>query len=165
MWVNEFKDLNDLKQFLVNQINYDQASGFTFVGIPTKVDFNNIIDSLGKPENMNTESEQQQTLLYSAWVNHPTEGKRNHHKLTVLFWSFDHEPTEVIRIHFDYYKTAEFAAPFYDFIHELFVSIIEKLGKPEKKSMKEGNEKISYTKGKHLFAMWRNTEGLRIQIN
>jgi len=163
-WIKEFKDLNELKEFLISQLNYDDKSGFSFVGITSGLEFKEVANSLGEPETSNTESEQQKTLLYSAWVDHKTEGKRDHHKLNALFWFFENEPLEVIRVHFDYYKTGEFAVDFYKFIHELFTSLINKFGKPEKKSMREQNEEITYTRGKHKFSMWSNTEGLRIQI-
>lgn len=164
MWPSEFKDLDELKDFLINQLSYDENNGFTFVQIPARVDFQEVLDILGKPDTVNTESEKQQTILYTAYVDHPTEGKRDHHKLNALFWFFHHEPLEIILIHFDYYKTGEFVTPFYKFIKELFLSIIDKLGKPDKKTLRLGHEKITYTRGKHTLFIWSNAEGLRIQI-
>lgn len=164
MWTNEFKNLDELKDFLINQLNYDENNGFTFLQIAARVDFQKVLDLLGKPDTVNTESEQQQTILYTAYVDHPTEGKRDHHKLSALFCFFHHEPLEIILLHFDYYKTGNFNASFYTFIKELFLSIIDKLGKPDKKTLRKGNEKINYTRGKHTLFIWSNTEGLRIQI-
>lgn len=164
MWTNEFKDLNELRDFLINQLNYDASNGFTFVQIAIKTDLKKVVDLLGKPDTLNTESKQQQTILYTATVDHPTEGKRDHHKLDALFWFFNHEPLEIIRVHFDYYKTGEFVTPFNNFIKELFLSVIDKLGKPDKETLRQGNEEITYKRGKHKFLMWSNAEGLRFQI-
>lgn len=33
MWTNEFINLDELKDFLINQINYDESNGFTFLQI------------------------------------------------------------------------------------------------------------------------------------
>jgi hypothetical protein len=164
MWTKEFNDLNEVKEFLISQLSYDERSGFSFVGITSGFEFKEVADSLGEPDSINAESEQQQTLLYNAWVDHETEGKRDHHKLNVLFWFFHHKPLEVIRIHFDYYKTGGFAATFYQFIRELFTSMIDKFGEPEKKSLRRAKEEITYVRGNHTFWMWSNAEGLRIQI-
>ena len=163
-WIKEFKDLKELKVFLISQLNYDEKNGFSFVGITSGFELKEVANSLGEPESLSTESEQQQTLLYNAWVDHETEGRREHHKLNVLFLFFHNKPLEVIRIHFDYYKTGEFATAFYQFIHELFTSIVDKFGKPEKKSLRKAREEITYVRENHMFWMWSNTEGLRIQI-
>jgi len=164
MWINEFKDLDEIKAFLIDQINYNESNGFSFMQIALKTDFKKVTDLLGEPDTLNSESEQQQTLIYNAMVDHPTEGKRDHHKLNVLFWFFHYEPLETIRIHFDYYKMGRFTVSYTHFIHELFLSIIEKLGKPDKKSLRQGNEQVTYNREKHKLFLWSNVEGLRIQI-
>jgi hypothetical protein len=33
MWINEFKDLDEIKAFLIDQINYDESNGFSFMQI------------------------------------------------------------------------------------------------------------------------------------
>lgn len=112
MFPKEFKDINALYTFVVEQLRYDDEKGFSFLTISTGVQLKEIINILGDAEESDFENEQQQMLKYEVEINHPIHGKRDHHKLTTLFWAFEGGPLEVIRLHFDYYKTGEFADDF-----------------------------------------------------
>jgi hypothetical protein len=163
MWPQEFRNLEELKVFMVHQLGYDEQTGFSFLQIAPGMDLEKISVLLGEAHESNMESEQQQTLQYYAPIDHPIHGKRDHHRLSALFWAFHREPLEMITLHIDYYKTGELKEDFHKFVKELFVVIIEKLGNPDTKSSGV-TKKISYLRGKHKFFLWSNAEGIRIQI-
>lgn len=164
MWPQGFNNLEELKLFLVEQLNYSEEKGFSFLQIPPGMVMSEITNMLGDPHQSNFEAEEQQTMHYDALIDHPIHGKREHHRLNALFWAFHHEPLEIIRLHIDYYRAGEFASAFHDFIKGLFTAIIEKFGKPDKKAFRGMAKDISYLRGKHHFFLWSNAEGIRIQI-
>jgi hypothetical protein len=164
MWPQEFTNLEELKVFMIDQLDYDEQTGFSFLQITPGMDLEKISVLLGEAHESNTESEEQQTLQYYVPIDHPIHGKRDHHKLSALFWAFHREPLEMIRLHLDYYKTGELAEAFHEFVKELFEAIIEKFGKPDKKASGGATKEISYLRGKHKLFVWLNAEGVRIQI-
>lgn len=164
MWPKEIADLEEFKLFLVKHLNYDDQAGFSFFQIVLGTHLETISAMLGEPDTSYLESEQQQTLNYYAFIDHPVHGKRDHHKLDALFWAFHWKPLSIIRLYMDYYRTGESALAFHQFVDELFASVIKKFGKPDKKKSAKGNREIAYTRGKHMFFMWLNTEGIRVQI-
>lgn len=164
MWPEGFNNLEELKVFLVKHLDYDGQAGFSFMQIAPGMDLEKISVLLGKAHESGMESEEQQTLQYNAWIDHPVHGKRDHHRLNALFWAFHREPLEIIRLHIDYYRTGELTEAFHEFVKELFKAIIEKLGKPDKKASRGAGKELSYERGKHKFFLWSNAEGVRIQI-
>lgn len=164
MWPQGFNNLEELKLFLVEQLNYNEEKGFSFLQIPPGMVMSEIVDILGEPHQSSFEAKEQQTMHYDALIDHPVHGKRDHHKLNALFWAFHHEPLEIIRLHIYYYRMGEFESAFQEFIKELFAAIIEKFGKPDKKVFRGAAKDVSYLRGKHTFFIWSNVEGIRIQI-
>lgn len=164
MWPQGFNHLEELKLFLVEQLNYDEEKGFSFLQIPPGMHMSEVADILGEPQQSNFEADEQQTMHYDALIDHPVHGKRDHHKLTVLFWAFDRGPLETIRLHLDYYRTGEMAQAFLQFADDVFNAISEKIGKPDKKTSQKGTKEMSYMRGKHKFFLWLNAEGIRVQI-
>lgn len=164
MWPQEFKNLEELNVFMIHQLNYDEQAGFSFFQIAPGMELEKITALLGEPHQSNFEAEEQQTLQYEALIDHPVQGKRDHHRLNTLFWAFEREPLEMIRLHIDYYRTGELAEAFHKFVKELVEATVEKFGKPDKKASRGADKEISYQRGKHKFMLWSNAEGLRIQI-
>ena len=162
MYPDKFENLSALGKYLIDSIEYNQNDGYSFAGIQLETGFEQIMTVLGKPEIVNTESDQQQTLQYNALIDHPTEGTRDHHKLNLLFWAFNREPMNIIKLHFNYFNTGAHAETFKEFIDGFLNEIIEKFGEPKKKSFKKGNEEVSYKINRHKLAVWRNAEGVRI---
>jgi hypothetical protein len=164
MLPKEFKDLYDLNTWLTQQLNYDPEKGFSFLNISTGVNLENIIAVLGNATEFDLDNNQQQTLQYNILIDHPVEGKRDHHQLSILFWAFEDRKLEVIRLHFDYYKTGKDTLAFKEATNKLFDAVIQKLGEPEKKTTRRELKEISYKKGKYTLLLWLNTEGVRMQI-
>lgn len=164
MWTSEIKNLSELKHLIVDSLNYEVQEGFSFNEVKPDMSFEEVKDKFGEPEICNIESDEQQTMQYNSFINHPIEGKRAHHKLSVLFWAFNRKPFKIIKIHFDYFKNGDYRKPFKDFIDDFINSIADKFGEPEKKSLRTGKEEISYKKGKEKLMIWRNSEGVRITI-
>lgn len=164
MFPNKFKDINKLGSFLLDNIQYDSNNGFTFAGIKLAVDFNEVISILGEPTFKNTNSDQQQTLRYITLIDHPTEGTREHHQLDLLFWAFNHEPFKIIKFHFNYFNYGVHANTLKEFTDGFLKEIINKFGKPQKKTFRMGKEEVAYDNNGHKLSVWRNSEGIRITL-
>ncbi|MES2134308.1 MAG: hypothetical protein V4506_18320 [Bacteroidota bacterium] len=119
---------------------------------------------LGDPEIYNTENNEQQTMEYNVFINHPAHGKRNHYKLNILFWAFHREPFKIVKLHFDYHKTGDNADDFNGFLKDFFKLLIEKFGKPEKKTSGFNREGLLYVNDKKSMRIWNNAEGVRIEL-
>lgn len=164
MVIQEFENLNSLKEFLVNNLEYNEGKGFSFHNIFPGMEFQEVPVILGDPESYNTESDEQQTMQYNAFIHHPIHGKRDHYKLNILFWAFHREPFKIIKLHFDYHKTGEDAADFNVFLKDFFKLLIEKFDKPEKKTSGFNRKELFYIKGKRSMRIWNNAEGVRIEL-
>lgn len=164
MWPQEFKNLEELKLFMIHQLNYDEQAGFSFFQIAPGMELEKIMALLGEPHQSSFEAEEQQTIHYNVLIDHPVHGKRDHHRLNALFWAFHREPLYFIRLHIAYYNTGESAEAFFQFSDELFKTLLGKFGKPEKKSFRQGRKELTYTREKHKLSAWLNAEGIRIQI-
>ncbi len=160
----ELQNSNEVISYIITNLNYNEENGFSFLEIPLHTDIKYILDKIKNPDNIELESEQQQTVEYILAINHPTHGLRAHHKLSVLFWAFEKQPIEIIKLHFSYFNTGEEAESYSKFIKVLFNQLIEKFGEPSKKSLRNGKEELNFMKGKAKMIVWNNTEGLRIQI-
>ncbi|NQY07839.1 MAG: hypothetical protein HRT68_16980, partial [Flavobacteriaceae bacterium] len=152
MWNTDIKDLEELKSILIQAVEFNTEDGYSFNDVKLKMSFDQVKEILGEPDVLNEESDQQQTMEYNRLIDHPKEGKRDHHKLNILFWAFNREPFDIIKIHFDYYKQGEYATSFKEFVDELIRDIEDKLGEPSKKSLRNGKEEISYRRGKNKFS-------------
>ena len=164
MYPDKFENLDTLRKYLVENIQYDQNNGFSFANIKLKTNFDEVITILGKPEIMNLESDQQQTLQYNALIDHPSEGIREHHRLNLLFWAFNRKPFKIIKLHFNYFNYGVYSGTLKEFIDEFLNEIISKFGKPKKKTHRMGKEEVLYDTNGHKLSIWRNSEGIRVTL-
>lgn len=164
MWIQEFENIHHLKEFLVSNLEYNEEKGYSFCKIFPGMEFHEVPPVLGDPEIYNTESDQQQTMEYNIFINHPAHGKRDHFKLNMLFWAFHREPFKFVKLHFDYHKTGNDAADFNVFLKDFFKLLLEKFGKPEKKTYRFNREELLYVSGKKSMRIWNNAEGVRIEL-
>ena len=165
MFPKTFNTIEDLGKYLIHELNYNENDGFSFAGIKIGTDFNEIQKQLGEPASLLIESEQQQTMRYLAHIDHPQHGIRDHHQLSLLFWGFHRAPFVFIHLHFNYFSTGASAQPMKDFTDTLLKQIIEKFGKPEKKSFRLVKENVEYKINNHKLLIWRNVEGIRLQMS
>lgn len=164
MYPNKFENLEALKKYLVDSIQYDAKYGFSFNEIKLQTDFHDVLAILGDSGVINIESDQQQTLQYNALIDHPIEGTRNHNRLNLLFWAFNREPFKIIKLHFNYFNYGIYRETLREFIHTFFDEIINKFGKPTKKTLRNLKEKLLYEINGHSLSIWRNSEGVRIVL-
>ena len=162
--IQELENLNHLKEFLVSNLEYNEEKGYSFCKIFPGMEFHEVVALLGDPEIYNTENDEQQTMQYNLFINHPVHGKRDHYKLNILFWAFHREPFKIIKLHFDYHKMGNDAADFHTFLKDFFKLLIEKFGKPEKKTSGFNREELLYKKDKTSMRIWNNAEGVRIEL-
>lgn len=102
--------------------------------------FDQVAEFLREPGILNVESNQQQAMQYNALIDHSTKGKRNHHKLNVLFWAFNREPFNTIKFHFNSNSIGDFAQPLKEFADHFLNEVVSKFGKPEKKTLEKGRD-------------------------
>jgi len=164
MWKSDFINLEEVFVFLMNEISYDSKTGFSFCSISPGFSFAEVIKILGDPEIYNAENDQQQTAEYNSLIDHPTYGKRPHHRLNLLLWAFDREPIHIIKLHFYYYHTGLDEATFNASLNAFLNNICEKLGSPDSKKLTTGKQVLSYKLGKHKLHIWNNPEGVRLEI-
>lgn len=164
MWKSDYLNLDQVITFLVEKIEFDSQNGFSFCSVVSGNSFDEAFKHLGEPETYNTESPQQQTAQYNAFIDHPEHGKRDHHKLNLLLWAFNEEPISIIKLHFDYYSTGASAESFHHSINGFLNAVVEKLGPPEIKKLSRGKQELSYQIGRSKLRIWNNTEGVRVEI-
>lgn len=164
MYPNKFNNINEVGKYLTDNIEYNPIYGFSFAGIKLGMSFDEVIAILGEPEIKSIASDQQQTMQYNALIDHPTEGTRTHHKLNLLFWAFNREPFSIIKFHFNYFSYGAYSISMKEFIDDFLKGIINKFGKPKKKTFRNRKEEVLYETDGYRLSIWRNTEGVRITL-
>jgi len=164
VWKSDFINLDEVYTFLIKKIEYNSETGFSFCSISPGNNFIEAFKFIGEPEIYNTESDQQQTAQYNAFIGHPEYGQRDHHRLNLLLWAFNKEPISIIKLHFNYYSSGLDAELFNTSVNNFFNSIIEKLGAPNLKNLTKGKQELSYKVGSSKLHLWNNPEGVRIEI-
>lgn len=164
MWKPDYLNLEELLASLADEIAFSPETGFSFGGVVSGDSFPDAFKRLGEPGIYNVESDQQQTAVYNAMIDHPVHGKRDHHQLNLLLWAFEREPISIIKLHFNYYSTGADAETFHQAVNTFLNAVIEKLGPPVLKKMTRGKQELSYKAGSSKLRIWNNPEGVRIEI-
>lgn len=164
MWIKDIQHLDHLKNFIIENLTYQEDTGYNFLGVYPGIMISDVPIILGIPDSRNLEKEQQQTLYYYASINHPTKGTVDFNKLSFLIWAFNNKPVSILKLHIVYFDTGEDAEAHKNFVHNLITELIVKFGKPLKKSLRNGKERLLYQIGYSELHLWQSSDGLRIQI-
>ena len=158
MWPTHFQNFAELSAFLVQHIAHTDGA-FSFMEIKPGLTLGDVRRVIGEPEEPSDENDEQQTLEFSAPIDHATHGMRDHHKLKALFWAFQHEPVHAIRLRFDYFRWGQDSDVFDTSLRSLCDVLIQKLGAPAKQSNRKGKRELSYVQGKRKLTLLEGEEG------
>ena len=163
MWPKQFENLDAMSAFLAQHIAFAEGS-FSFMGIAPGQTLEDIRNSIGEPEEKTVDTETQQTLQFTAPIDHATHGRRDHHVLRALFLAFNHEPIQLIRIQFNYYRWGQDSDAFAVSLHALGDALTAKLGAPSKRSNRRGKHQFEYAQGKRKLMLFEGTDSVTIQL-
>lgn len=163
MWPTHFENLDAMCAFLVQHIAFADGS-FSFMGIAPGQTLDDVRNVIGEPAEKTEDTETQQTLQFTAPIDHATHGRRDHHVLRVLFWAFNHEPIQSIRIQFDYYRWGQDSDAFAVSLRALGDALTAKLGAPAKRSNRRGKHQLDYAQGKRKLMLFEGTSSVTIQL-
>lgn len=157
--------LDHFKDYFIENINLDSTNGFTFFGVYSGQEMQDAINILGTPTFLHDEIDSQQTAEYIIPIMHPRLGFFQLRSLNILLWGFNRKPIKIVQfmLNCDRYFE-ENREPFIIFVKEFINLLVEKFGKPTKKTLRRGNESVIFNSGKDKFYLYMNNGRLCIQL-
>lgn len=158
-----FQNLEELHALLAQHLELHEGV-FSLFGLKPGMTFERVREVLGEPRHESLDVTAQQSLQFVVPIDHATHGLREHHKLTLGFFSFHHQPIGIIRLSYDYYRTGEEAEPFHQALRAFTSALVTKFGKPAKRSNRRGKAELTYESGKCRLGVYESFPVVVLQV-
>ena len=163
--IDKFESLSHFGTYFIEHIELDNTIGYNFHGVYSGMPFHDAIDTLGIPTHLLERNDTQQTAEYVILVKHPRQGFFKLRNLNILLWAFHRRPIKIVQFKLNCDRYFDENREIFDtFLKEFINQLVEKFGKPTKKTFRKGKESVVFNFEDFKFHLYMNQGKICIRL-